>query len=715
MLDLIATSTFGLEAVVKRELAKLGYEGQATQTGRIHFKGDESAICRSNLWLRTADRVLLQIGTFTARDFGELFDQTKSLPWEQWITPDAAFPVDGRSVKSQLSSVPACQKAVKKAIAEKLQAAHGVSELPETGPTYKVEVALLKDEVTLTIDTTGAGLHKRGYRPVVGGAPLRETLAAALVMLSFWREDRPLIDPFCGTGTIPIEAALIGRNIAPGINRSFASDTWPQLSDAIWEQALTEARDLAKPDMPTRIIGTDIDGEALKHARYHATKAGVIDQIHFQKRAFADIASKLDYGCMITNPPWGKRLGEQAELESLYASFPDVLRSLPTWSFYFFTAHEDFEKIIGQQADRRRKLYHASVKCTYYQIHGPNPGTPGSEHEPDSKPAFGGISPKARDQAGIFRNRLSKMARHLRRWPTKRGITCYRLYDRDVPEVPLVVDRYEDRLHIAEYERPHERTVAQNTDWLELMASTAAEVMDIPRGNVFVKQRLRQRGLTQHEKVASDENMFQVNEGGLKFLVNLSDYIDTGLFLDHRITRSMFRDEAKDKRVLNLFGYTGAFTVYAAAGGAASSLTVDASNTYLDWALQNMTLNGLAGKNHSGLKKDAMAFIHKHEPGEHYDLAIVDPPTFSNSKSTDEDWEVQRDYVELLNGLRPLMSSNGVIYFSTNFRRMKFDVESLNGFEGREISNKTVPEDFRNKRIHRCWRMMCTELSPVNS
>lgn len=752
-LELIATSAFGLESLVARELRGLGYEPEILENGRILFRGNVSAVVEANLWLRCADRVLIRLGTFEAKDFGQLFDQTYALPWEAWIGPDAAFPVNGRSLKSQLSSVPACQKIVKKAIVEKLKAAHATDTLPETGPKYTVEVALLKDVATLTLDTTGPSLHKRGYRTLTGRAQLKETLAAALVMLSIWRPEQSLVDPFCGTGTIPIEAALIGRNIAPGLRRSFDAEAWPNIPQEIWEPARAHARQVVRPGLPQRIIGTDIDEEALSLARYHAEQAGVAEDIHFQQKDFADLSSKREYGCVIANPPYGERIGEQHEVEALYALMPQVLRRLKTWSHYILTAYPNFEQLVGQKADRRRKLYNARIECTYYQFYGPKPPreqgerrTPEREAAPSNvemqepaaaesvaaepatrraaeapatpapmpprkkpvevKPAFGGLSPKAREQAEIFRARLTKRAKHLRRWPA-RGITCYRLYDRDVPEVPLAVDRYEDFLHIAEYERPHERTLAEHADWLDLMTRTAAEVMEIPVSHVFLKRRERQRGTSQYERLGEQQKIIEVSEGGLKFQVNLSDYLDTGLFLDHRITRSMVRDSAAGKRFLNLFGYTGSFTVYAAAGGARSTTTVDLSNTYLDWAATNLRLNGFTGREHHFFRSDAVKFLFNHAPGVHYDLAVVDPPTFSNSKSTEDVWDVQRDHVPLLKALFPLMSPGGVIYFSTNFRRFKLAEDELaRDVTIREISRQTVPEDFRNERIHRCWRLI---------
>ncbi|HVX11345.1 MAG TPA: bifunctional 23S rRNA (guanine(2069)-N(7))-methyltransferase RlmK/23S rRNA (guanine(2445)-N(2))-methyltransferase RlmL [Pirellulales bacterium] len=763
-LQLIATSAVGVEAVVARELKNLGYDARIRQTGRIAFAGDELAICRANLWLRTADRVLIEIGSFDATDFGQLFDRTFDLPWEAWIDRDAAFPVNGRSVKSQLSSVPACQKIVKKAIVEKLRKAHRTDELPETGVSYTVEVALLDDRATLTLDTSGPGLHKRGYRRLTAEAQLKETLAAALVLLSFWKPDRPLIDPFCGSGTIAIEAALIGRNLAPGLNRTFAAELFPRIGDRLWAEARAEARGASRPALPIKIIGTDLDEQVLSLARYHAVQAGVAEEIHFQQRDFGNLTSKKEYGCVICNPPYGERMGDTEELTPLYESIPLVLRRLKTWSHYILTSFADFENLVGRPADRRRKLYNGRIECTYYQFYGPKPekrapGTAQAEqteiaeeelperevvvakvdqsdlhvaaasapatqlcapsavlptalprHAPSSSrtPAFGGLTAKAHEQAELFARRLAARARHLRRWPTKRGISCYRLYDRDVPEIPLVVDRYEECLHLAEYERPHDRSPAEHADWLDLMAKTSAEALDVSKVNVFLKRRERQRGLNQYERFAEQGRTEVVHEGGLKFRVNLSDYLDTGLFLDHRITRSLVRDVAAGKRFLNLFGYTGSFTVYAAAGGAKATTTVDLSNTYLEWAEDNLRLNNLAGPTHRFIRDDAVGFLNFHRPGAAYDLAVVDPPTFSNSKKTDYVWDVQRDHVDLLNRVAALMSPGGVIYFSTNSRRFKLDEAALAGMTWREISRQTVPEDFRNRRIHRCWRMIAT-------
>ena len=751
-MELIATSTMGLESVVAGELENLGYQPEIVQTGRILFRGDCRAICRANLWLRTAGRVLVRLGEFEAVDFGRLFDKTYALPWQEWIPPDGAFPVNGRSLKSQLSSVPACQKIVKKAVANKLLAAHRVTTLGETGPPFTVDVTLLKDRATVTLDTSGSGLHRRGYRRLVGKAPLRETLAAGLVLLSYWNPQRPLVDPFCGSGTIPIEAAMIGRNIAPGLNRPFAAEAWPTVPARLWLEVREEARDLIRPKLAERIIGTDIDEEALKLARYHAQQAQVAADIHFQRRPFAELRSTREYGCLITNPPYAERMGRESEVQALRASMPEVFRRLKTWSFYVLTAGADFEELLGQPADRRRKLYNSRIECTYYQFFGPKPpatdrpavsrempddrsrvavvepasaaAAPAQPRRADAvapraarndtgkrtavriRQAFGGLSEKSLQQAELFRSRLTKRAHHLRRWPTRQGITCYRLYDRDIPEIPLIVDRYEDCLHVAEYERPHSHTPAEHADWLDLMKRTAAETLEVTLANTFLKQRRRQRGESQYERLGDEQRTCLVREGGLRFEANLSDYLDTGLFLDHRITRGLVRDAAAGRRFLNLFAYTGSFTVYAAAGGATSTTTVDRSNTYLEWARRNMTLNQFAGHEHCFVRDDAMHFLRTHPRRPSYDLAVVDPPTFSNSKMAEDFFDIQRDHVELLNRLLELMTPGGIVFFSSNFRRFKLADADLRGATIREISRQTVPPDFRNTRIHRAWRII---------
>jgi putative N6-adenine-specific DNA methylase len=372
-LELIATTAFGLESVVAREIKQLGYEEVTVENGRVSFFGDEQAICRANLWLRSSDRILIKMGSFKATTFEELFQLTKGLAWPEFLPKDASFPVDGKSLNSTLFSVSDCQSIVKKAIVEKMKEKYHCSWFEETGPLYKVEVALLKDIATLTIDTSGAGLHKRGYRKLVGQAPLKETMAAALINLSRWREDRALMDPFCGSGTIPIEAALIGLNIAPGLNREFSAGTWPNIPQSLWQTAREEARDLIRRDLELKIIGTDIDEEVLSLARYHARQAGVEKHVHFQKLPVAEVRSQHKYGWVICNPPYGERLGEQKQVEALYREMSQAFSRLDTWSFYVLTSFPNFENVFGRKSAKNRKLYNGRLECHFYQFFGPKP------------------------------------------------------------------------------------------------------------------------------------------------------------------------------------------------------------------------------------------------------------------------------------------------------------------------------------------------------
>jgi 23S rRNA (guanine2445-N2)-methyltransferase / 23S rRNA (guanine2069-N7)-methyltransferase len=555
----------------------------------------------------------------------------------------------------------------------------------------------------------------------------------------------------------------------------------PLIDASVWAEAREEAQASIVPDRLDPVIhASDVSEDALRLARRNARAAGVENDIQFLRRDVAELSSKKDYGVIVTNPPYGMRIGaggedEERSIERLYRSLPGVFRRLPTWSFHILSGRLDLERLFGQNATRRRKLYNSRIECTYFSFLGPRPAGRGRAEvveevdegatqaeevgdaltpaeaahlevgngdadavtEPDAcaatveepaslpsrkplpaGPAFGGLRERDEREAAEFGRCLANNLRHLRKYPA-RGIFCYRVYERDVPDVPLIVDRYQSVsgevfFHAAEHEREHSRTGAQQADWFDLMRRTIADVGGVPPASVFMKEKHRQAGLTQHEKVDSARSTMIVQEGepGLKFEANLSDYIDTGLFLDHRLTRQMFREEARKRpgtRVLNLFCYTGSFSVYAASAGAVTT-SVDLSNTYLDWARRNLGLNNLYSNRHQFVRSDVLEFLRTHQrpDGGAYDLAIVDPPTFSNSKSTRQDWEVASSHAELLTLLAPLMSPAGVVYFSTNFRRFKLDEGAVVevGLSGREVTHRTIPPEFRNKRIHRCWRMV---------
>ncbi len=369
----IATTTFGLEATVKREIKKLGYEITNVSDGRIDFTGGIEVIATANIWLRSADRVLLNVCEFEAFTFDELFEKTKAIDWSEWIDIDSKFTVTGKSVKSTLFSVSDCQSIVKKAIVERLKQKYKIEWFQETGAEYKVQVALLKDKVTLTIDTTGPGLHKRGYRQFSAEAPIKETLAAALIKLSYYKKDRLLLDPMCGSGTIPIEAALIAKNIAPGLTRGFVSESWPQIDKQVWRESRAKAYASIDVNFRPIIFGSDIDAQSIALSKHNASKAGVSDCIIFETKPLKDITLQDSYGIAIINPPYGERIGSAAEIEELYKEMGQLFVKDETWSVYVITSYEQFEKFYGRKADIKRKLFNGMLKTDYYQFLGPKP------------------------------------------------------------------------------------------------------------------------------------------------------------------------------------------------------------------------------------------------------------------------------------------------------------------------------------------------------
>jgi putative N6-adenine-specific DNA methylase len=372
-IELIATTTFGLETVTKRELIGLGVEDINVENGKVSFMGTLRDIPRANLWLRTAERVLVKMGEFKAVTFDDLFEKTKALPWEDWIPEEGNFIVEGKSVKSQLYSISDSQRIVEKAVVERLKTKYPVEWFKKSGPRYRIEVSLLKDIATLTIDTSGEGLHKRGYRDRAGDAPIKETLAAAMVMLSYWNKDRVLLDPFCGSGTILIEAAMIGKNIAPGLDRKFDAENWDMIPKEYWSEEKIEAMRKIDHDTTLHLLGADTDKRSILRARDNAANVGLEDDIAFFMKDMRDVDLQEEYGVVITNPPYGERMGEKEDVEQLYRDFGKKFMDHPTWSVYAITSNENFEGLYGKKADRKRKLYNGRIKVDYYQFYGPRP------------------------------------------------------------------------------------------------------------------------------------------------------------------------------------------------------------------------------------------------------------------------------------------------------------------------------------------------------
>lgn len=372
--EFIAPCHFGLESVLKKEVMDLGYEIKQVEDGKVIFTGDETAFARANIFLRTTERILLKVGKFKAESFDELFEKTKALPWENYIPKDGKFWVaKATSIKSKVFSPSDIQSIMKKAIVERLKLVYKMDWFPEDGEQYPIRVTFMKDEITIGIDTSGESLHKRGYRKMASKAPITETLAAALIMLTPWKEDRILVDPFCGSGTIPIEAAMLGANIAPGMNRSFLAENWNLAPRKVWYQAIEEANDVRKKDVPMSIQGYDIDGDIIKAARQNAALAEVDDYIHFQQRPLSELSHSKKYGFIITNPPYGERLEDREALPALYKEIGKVYAKLDSWSMFLITSYEDAVKYIGRKEDKNRKIYNGMLKTYFYQFMGPRP------------------------------------------------------------------------------------------------------------------------------------------------------------------------------------------------------------------------------------------------------------------------------------------------------------------------------------------------------
>ena len=372
-LELIAATTFGLEAVVRREIEDLGYKIIKTEDGKVTFSGDERAVCRANLWLRSSDRVQIKMAEFRALEFEDLFQRVKGIAWEEWIPADGKFIMNGSSVKSKLSSVPAIQRVCEKAVVERLKETYPVDHFEKTGAEFSIKVSILKDIAVVTLDTTGPGLNKRGYRKLIGAAPIKETMAAAMIQLSFWNKDRILVDTCCGSGTIPIEAALIARNIAPGINRTFASEKWDAIPEKLWKEERKAAYEAIDYDSELKIRGMDIDPEAIKIARLNAEAAGVDEDIDFMVKDCAAFRTDELSGVIVTNPPYGERIGDREAIDHIYGVYKKIFKFNPTWSIFAVTSDKNIEVSLGRNADRRRKLYNGRLEVCYYQFHGQKP------------------------------------------------------------------------------------------------------------------------------------------------------------------------------------------------------------------------------------------------------------------------------------------------------------------------------------------------------
>lgn len=705
-----ATAPKGISSLLLDELRALGAQDVQESTAGCAFRGDVALAYRVCLWSRLANRVLLRLSRFSISSAQDLYDGVYAIDWSSHMQPDDTLVVDfsGRGAGIEHTHFGALK--VKDAVVDQFRARAGVRPTVDPDrPHLRINVRLERGAAIVSIDLSGESLHRRGYRQAQREAPLKENLAAAILLRAQWpaiaEQGGGLLDPMCGAGTLPLEAALMAADIAPGLYRDyFGFLSWQQHDRECWARLLEEAkrrRETGMAQLP-EIVGYDADPRAVEAACANAKRAGLKDRLKFEVRELSQCEPPAIPGLVVVNPPYGERLGEVDELRPLYRELGTMLKERCLgWRAAVFTANTELGKCMGLRARRMHALYNGALECKllHFDVQ--------SEWFVEERAPVITIGPGGE----MLANRLRKNLKHLDRWAQRERVNCFRLYDADLPEYAVAVDVYRGGrtwVHVQEYEAPKEIEAEKAEARLREAVAVIAQTLELPREQVFLKVRKRQRGKAQYEKLDAGGAFNEVEEGGLKFLVNFTDYLDTGLFLDHRRTRAMIRELARGRDFLNLFAYTGTATVYAAAGDARSTTTVDMSRTYIEWAQRNLAANGFQGPRHRFVQEDCLAWIK--EAGQQrgrYGLIFLDPPTFSNSARMSGTFDVQRDHVALLNDTAHLLTTDGVLIFSTNRQGFKLDAAALEKLHVEDITRRTLPEDFaRHGRIHQCWRIM---------
>lgn len=706
-----ATCPKGIEPLLADELRQLGAEMVKETRAGVAFEGVLAIGYRACLWSRLASRILLPLTNFPAPTPEELYAGVKTIAWKEHLAAEGTLAVDFTTSQSAITHSHYGALKVKDAIVDQLRDEFGVRPSIDTAqPDIRVNVYLLRDQATVSLDLSGESLHRRGYRTQTVQAPLKENLAAAILLRANWpaiaKQGGMLVDLMCGSGTLPIEAAMIAADIAPGLAREYFGFTrWKQHDNAVWTGLLDEAhqrRETGLAHLPP-IHGYDHDPLAIRAARDNIKRAGLGNLIVAQQRELSDCTPEQSpTGLVVANPPYGERLGPSSELPALYTELGTQFKKcFPGWRGAVFTGNPELGKVMGLRAGRMHTLYNGAIECKllHFEI---TPENVVVERAPKPFEIRPGSS------AEMFANRLRKDLQHFGRWARRQEIFAWRLYDADLHEYNLAIDVYESDkryVHVQEYEAPDTISPDKARQRLQHALGVIPLVLEIPREQMFFKVRKRQKGGAQYEKLDQTGEFHEVREGPCRLLVNFTDYLDTGLFLDHRDTRTMLGQLAGGKRFLNLFGYTGTATVHAALGGAVSTTTVDMSYTYLDWAQRNFELNKLAGNKHELVQADVLVWL-KENRQRRYGLIFLDPPTFSRSKRMEDTLDVQRDHAALIADTAALLEPGGVLIFSTNLRRFKLDRDALAGLHVEDITRKTIPRDFeRDPKIHQCFRI----------
>ncbi|KWW09633.1 23S rRNA methyltransferase [Pasteurella multocida] len=711
MKQLFATTARGFEELLKVELIDLGaMDCQITQGG-VHFHADEETQYRVLLWTRLASRILLPIVTCKVYSDLDLYSAVVGQNWLDYFDEKAHFMVDFNGTNREIRHTQFGAMRVKDGIVDYFErVGKPRPNVDKSQPDIRIHAYLNREELVISLDLSGDALHMRGYREDTGKAPLRETLAAAIVLRSGWQLGTPLVDPMCGSGTLLIEAAQMQANIAPQLHRlHWGFDFWKGHNQQAWDKVKGEAIELAEQtfnqNQKANFYGCDLDHRVLQKAKRNAQNAGVAHLIQWQQGDVAALKNPFveEKGTVICNPPYGERLGTTPALIALYSVFGQRLKQqFADWNVSIFSGEPALLDCLRLRSHRQFKAKNGPLDCVQKNYHI-SARTTASDENTQNLPEIDRTLTSAQ-VAVDFANRLQKNSKKIEKWAKQQGINAYRLYDADLPEYNLAVDRYDDHIVVQEYAAP--KNIDENKARQRLLDAVTAtlQVTGVETNKLILKVRQKQKGTNQYEKLANKGDYFYVNEYGAKLWVNLTDYLDTGLFLDHRLTRKMLGEMAKGKDVLNLFAYTGSATVHMALGGAKSTTTVDMSNTYLNWAEQNLLLNEFEGKQHKLIQADCLQWLARCD--RQFDLIFVDPPTFSNSKRMEDSWDVQRDHIKLMTQLKRILRPNGTIVFSNNKRGFKMDVEGLEtlGLSAVDITAKTLPLDFeRNKQIHNCW------------
>lgn len=748
----LASSPRGLADLLVGELAAFGAENLKERSTGVAFTGGLRAAYRACLESRVANRVFLELGRFDVANADEFYAALRTIEWTEHLGPDATLACDFSGRHPALTHTHFAALKLKDAIVDSMRDRTGARpNVDLERPAVRVHAHSQGTHITVSLDLSGDSLHRRGYRGAAGEAPLKENVAAGILLRSGWKEmaaaGAPFLDPLCGSGTLVIEAAMIAAEIAPGLTREYYGFLgWRGHDAALWADVLGEARERARQGtakLPAwmSIRGQDRDASMIRIARENADRAGVGSLVRFDVRSLAEAMPAPEEsprapvippvpetsapgspqapssgsvvgsrgGLLCVNPPYGVRLEDRQGALAVHRELGRVLRErFQGWTAGVLIGAPELGMELGIRAYRTHALWNGAIECRLLRLRV----EPESEREPGR---FGKPDTAVSQTPGarMFANRLAKNLKRLQTWATRAGITCYRLYDADMPEYSFAIDLYrtidpdEAWLYVQEYAAPAEIELEAVRRRRHEALSVLPEVTGVPRDRIRVRIRRKTRRGEQYAKVDDQAHFHLVAEGGLKFRVNFDDYLDTGLFLDHRITRARLRDAARGKRFLNLFAYTGTASVYAAAGGALSTTTVDMSRTYLDWAGRNLSINGFTGRQHEGIQADCREWLESAGQGAmRYDLIFLDPPTFSNSKRMEGVLDIERDHAALIAQCARLLAPEGLLVFSTNAQRFKLDECLQSRFAIRDVSAATLPKDFeRNPRIHRCFEI----------